>query len=433
MLDSHPGDEPDGATLKRTVWNGALALVDQAFVSLNTFVTLILVAQFCDRSDVNLYALAWPVLNVFRVIQERALTAPYVMFAHERGRNMKTFLGSSLSHQSLFALTTSFLLVIVAIFFSLRAYPAGMSGCMWMLVGASPFVLLRDHLRAISCAHFRYGIAVMLSVSAMILQIAIILILKFIGRLNVEMVFLAMGVASLIPCIYWLLLRPQPFGFDRRQIQTDWKTTSSYSKWLVAARTFPSIAASMLPWIVLWTIDENASGILMACMQLANISMMFVFGSNNFFLPRAVKALHDQGLAAMIRILKESVVVYSLVLSILCGTFFALGDWIMGLAFGEEFVGYSLVAGLLGLNVLIVSYSMIAGNGMAAIGKPQGLFWGELAFGVVAVIMAILLSPLWGLMGTSIALCLASLAATVVETAMLMQMLRAGVADPIAT
>ena len=52
---------------------GLLALVDQGFVSLNTFVTMVLVTQLCARSDLNLYALAWSVFAFFRVGQERAL------------------------------------------------------------------------------------------------------------------------------------------------------------------------------------------------------------------------------------------------------------------------------------------------------------------------------------------------------------------------
>ena len=88
----------------RNVSRGLLALFDQAFVSLNNFITFILVAQFCSRDDLNLYVLAWSIFNVFRVIQERGLAAPYFVFAHEKDRQNDTFSGSSLTHQFLFCL-----------------------------------------------------------------------------------------------------------------------------------------------------------------------------------------------------------------------------------------------------------------------------------------------------------------------------------------
>jgi len=61
---------------------------------------------------------------------------------------------------------------------------------------------------------------------------------------------------------------------------------------------------------------------------------------------------------------------------------------------------------------------------MTALGSPEGLFWGELAFGIVAIIFGTLLSIQFGLIGTAVALCVASLLATVVETRYLFRLLK---------
>ena len=204
----------------------------------------------------------------------------------------------------------------------------------------------------------------------------------------------------------------------------DWRKTREFSKWLVAARAFPTAASSALPWIVLWSINEDASGVLLKCLTLANVGLMFLTGANNFFLPRIVKSLNEKGAGAMVNVLFQSAIAFTIVLSALSLTFFLLGDWLVETVFKSGEGNHGLVVGLLGLNFLIVSYSMVAGNGMTALGKPEGLFWGELSYGIVAIVMAVALSPVWGLVGTAIALCLASLAATIVESSMLYSLLR---------
>ena len=160
-------DEIESPSLKRNLHDGVLALMDQAFVSLNSFVTVFLVAQLCSTRDINLYALAWSILNFFRVIQERTLAAPYFVFAHEQDQDKPTFLGSSLTHQGAFAVLSSLLFVVAASFFAIRQNPQGISSCLFVLVFAAPFILLRDHLRAVSCANFNYRAAVLLSGGAL--------------------------------------------------------------------------------------------------------------------------------------------------------------------------------------------------------------------------------------------------------------------------
>jgi len=416
--------ETDSEPNSRNLTRGLLALIDQGFVSLNNFVTFILVAKFCSREDLNLYVLAWSIFNVFRVIQERGLAAPYFVFAHDKNRDNASMSGSSLVHQVLYAIAVIVLFVSLALIFGWQGKPVGMAACILSLVIASPFVLLRDHLRAISCAHFRYSDAVMLSAIAMLVQIAFILLADWLGRMNVVTVFMAMGVGSLIPCGLWYLLRPIVIRFDVGRFRPDWKLTYAYSKWLVAARIFPSLAMGILPWIVMWAIDEDSAGTLGGCITLANISNMFVFGANYFFLPRAVKALNDNGQAGLTKILIETVVVFSAVLSCLCLVYLFLGNWILVFVFDESFEGYAFLASLIGLSYLIVSFSTIAGNGMTALGSPEGLFWGELAFGIVAIIFGTLLSIQFGLIGTAVALCVASLLATVVETRYLFRLLK---------
>jgi len=390
-------------------------LADQAFVSLNSFVTMMVVAKYCSPGDLNVYVLAWSILCFFRVIQERMLAAPYVVFAHQPNRENSAFLGSSLIQQGWFSLVSSLIFIGLAVLFNFVPGPEGLSVCFAAIAGALPPILMRDHLRAVSCTHFRYEAAALLSGVALILQFLIMYVCFRYEALTASAVFVAMGIASLIPALVWLFLKTEPFKIVREQLSSDWQACYRYSSWLVAARFFPSIVNSLLPWLVLWMVSENASGIWGSCMTLANVSMMFVIGCNNLFQPKAVLALQTQGKSAMQHVLGLSAVVFSIALTFVCLIYFFAGEQILALAFKPALAPYGNVVTILSIHVLICSLSIVAGNGLAALEKSRGIFVGELFWSIVTLVAAALLMPDYGLTGAAIAICLGSTVASLIE------------------
>ena len=382
------------------------------------------VAKFCTSGDLNVYVLAWSILCFFRVIQERMLAAPYVVFAHQSDRENSAFLGSSLVQQGWFAAASCIVFIGLAILFNFVPGPDGLAMSFAVIAVALPAILLRDHLRAVSCTHFRYGAAALLSGVALALQLGIMFACYRMEMLTANAVFAAMGIASLLPATVWLFLKTEPFKFVRAQFSSDWNTCYRYSSWLVAARFFPSIVNSLLPWMVLWLVSEDASGIWGSCMTLANVSMMFVIGCNNLFQPRAVVALQTHGKHAMQNVLGLSAIVFSVALSAVCLIYFFAGEHLLALAFNESLSRYGQVVTILSIHVLICSLSIVAGNGLAAMEKPRGIFVGELAWSLVTLLAAAWLTPEFGLTGTAVAICLGSLFATIVEGGWLLYWLK---------
>lgn len=401
-----------------------LALADQAFVSLNSFVTMMVVVKFCSTGDLNVYVLAWSILCFFRVIQERMLAAPYVVFAHQPDRENSSFLGSSLVQQGWFSVASSLIFIGLAILFNFVPGPDGLSVSLAVIAVALPPILLRDHLRAVSCTHFRYGAAALLSGVALILQFAIMYVCYLNSALTANAVFAAMGAASLLPALVWLMVRTEPFQFVREQFSGDWQTCFKYSSWLVAARLFPSAVNSLLPFLVLYLVSEDASGVWGSCMTLANVSMMFVIGCNNLFQPKAVVALQTHGKSAMQHVLGLSAIVFSIALTAICLVYFFAGEQLLALAFKPALSPYGNVVTILSIHVLICSLSIVAGNGLAALEKSRGIFIGELFWSIVTLAAAALLTPEFGLTGTAIAICAGSLAATLIEGGWLMYWLK---------
>lgn len=392
-----------------------LALADQAFVSLNSFVTMMVVAKLCSADELAVYVLALSILFFFRVIQERLLGAPYVVFAHQAHRENSAFLGSSLIQQAFFSIASGLAFLGLSALTNLQLTPAGLGECFVVIAIAIGPILLRDHLRAVSCTHFRYAAAALMSGVALVLQLLIIFVAYRYQVLTPAVVFAAMGVASLLPVVVWMMTQPEPYVFVRSQLSSDSKACFDYSRWLVAARFFPTLVNSLLPWIVLWMVSKEASGIWGSCTTLANVSMMFVTGCNNLFQPRAVVALQTQGKNAMWQVLQWSAVVFTIALSLVCLVYLIAGERLLALAFNPTLAQYGMVVTLLSVHVLICSLSIVAGNGLAAMEKSRGIFAGELAWSLVTVLAAVVLTAEFELVGMAVAICLGSLTATIVE------------------
>ena len=408
----------DDSTIERSGWLksaslGSLALLDQIVVSATNFATTLLLSNLCSQSEMGLFGLAWTIFGFQRTAQERMLSAPYMVFAHRPDQNKSTWLGSSIIHQRAFGIACTILAWIFAAIFYATGQPAGMGPVMLSLGLMSSFLLLRDHVRAICSTHFRYHVSLMVDIATSVLQISGIAVLYAIGWLTIWTCILALGVACLLPTAVWLWKKPQPYKFDSGRYLIDWSTSWGYSKWLVAARTVGISGLYLVPWIVAFKMDEAAVGTFTICTNLAGFSLMFVMGINNFFAPRTIAALQSGGRPALIRSLAETVFVFSTILGSVTVLMFFLGDWLLGF-YGPNYVGNGIVAFYLCLSMLCVSISIAWGNGLAALGKPRGYFFGEVAYFVAAVVLAWTLIPIWKLEGAALALVGASLAVSLV-------------------
>ena len=299
------------------------------------------------------------------------------MLAHRPDRDATTLLGSSLVHQLIFGGICSLVLAGLALAFAWIGVPRGLAGALTVMIAAVPMLLLRDHLRAVSCAHFRYGAALTMNLQICLLQLGGIELLIWCGWLTIPLTFAVLGLACLVPAVVWLITGSQPYQLVRSKVLDDWWASWSYARWLVAARTLGIASYFLIPWLIVWIISEPAAGIYATCANLVGLSLMFVMGINNFLQPRAIRAFQCGGTQALCRSLAETAVVFVVVLSGLCVLYYFAGGWLLDRIYGAEFAGHGTVVLTLGFSMLVSSFSLTAGNGLAAIGRPEGNVWGD--------------------------------------------------------
>jgi len=137
---------------------------------------------------------------------------------------------------------------------------------------------------------------------------------------------------------------------------------------------------------------------------LTGISLTLIAGLNNYLLGQNVHAYHAYGSRALSRSLLNSTLIFTSVLAPLCILFFVYGDKLVESIYRDADPRANVVSGLLGLNMLVVSWAIVASNGLAALGRSQANLVGELANCLVSLLVAILTIPWLGLQGSALAM-----------------------------
>jgi O-antigen/teichoic acid export membrane protein len=277
-----------------------------------------------------------------------------------------------------------------------------------------PLLMLRDQIRAISAANFEFSRQLLLDIAIAIIQFGTLLLLAKNNQFSIVNVYVVMGVACLIPSFVWLWLHRQILEIDRFKIVSDWNNNWQYSRWLVGARVVGIFGYLIVPWMVAYFLDNAATGAFAVCSSLVGISLMFVTGLNNFLQPRTIREFHRSGVAGLRAMLIESIVIVSGVLALISVVLALFGNDLLGILFGSNFASYGHLAFLLSLSMLSVSFSILFGNGLAALGNSRHYFWGEFACCAVSVSSAAILIPLWGLTGAAQSLIFGGIASSVV-------------------
>ena len=83
----------------------------------------------------------------------------------------------------------------MTIFFSLGFGPSAMRSVGWVLIGAAPFILLREFARRFMFAHLKITTAIVMDMSVSSAQLTSLVLLGYFNLLTVPVVYTVMGGA----------------------------------------------------------------------------------------------------------------------------------------------------------------------------------------------------------------------------------------------
>lgn len=402
-----------------------LALVDQAVVSGTMFVTSVVIGRNCYREDLGIYALALNLIYFVRGVQEQVISAPYMVYSQRRDADdLARYTGSTLSHQLLLCVILSVVLLSRALGLNWGVGPVGRPGLAWVLAIVTPLVLLREYMRQLAFARFEVRTAVLLDVTACVVQMLGLIVLVNTSHVTIRAVFGVMGLASLMACIVYICLRRPVVHVNRRAIWSDWWFNWSFGKWALASQLTANTTPFVLPWMVALSHGDAATGTMAACCTLVGLAGMFVSGMSNFNAPRIAQAYARGGVRDLMRQTRWSTGVFAVCLgSFAVATLFG-GEAMIQLVYGSKFSGVSVPMAVLAFGIFANSVGIPAGNALWAMERPRANFVADLSNLIVTFVMAGLLICEHGVVGATVAMLMGYLAGSSMRWLTLMGALR---------
>ena len=407
------------------VQRASLAVLDQAVVSGLSFATSAIIATSCGRTGLGVAHLALTLLYLMMNIQGELLNAPYTIYrSHKHGRRLHAYSGSAFVHQAILAGIGTLAVVGLLGLNTIGIGPTELTPSLWMLLFASPVCLLHTFLRNFSFAAFQFRVAVVMDVVVAILQMTILVALVQMEMLTVPLLFVAMGVSSLVACIGWFIIRPEPLTYVRKLVLRHWQENWSFGRWALASHIVGCAGNYVLPWMLAIVHDQAATGTYAGCGKLSALAATFVAGVTHYLSPKAFAAFTEHGAAGLKRVLFTAGIVFVVTVGGFCVFVGLTGDVVLVALFGDDFVGTGPVALVLSLAVFVNSLAILGGNGLWAINRPETNLISDIAALVLTLLTAALLVQSRGVMGIAIAAVVGGAVGAVVHGATLAVLLK---------
>lgn len=383
---------------------GAASILDQGIVSGTSFVTSVVIGRMCSKEQLGYYYLALSVVLFVRGIQEQLVSAPYSVYCHRRkGDDLASYTASAFAHQIVLSAFAVICLLGMVGVLSTGVGPTGLTPTVWVLLGAGPFLLLREHIRQLLFAQFRMISAIAVDATVAAFQLGTLMVLGQLGVLSIPIIYAVMGAACAIATVAWFFGTRPRLRFERVRFFADWCHNWSFAKWALATQLVGCAASYVMPWILMLAHDEAATGAFAASCSLVGLANMFVLGLANYLTPKAAGGFAEGGVNELGRILRKTAALFAVPIGVFCLLTMVAGDQLAVFVYGEEYADIGIVIAVLSLSMLANSMSITAGNGLWAMDRPSANFGADLAALTVTVISAGVLVPSLGVLGAALA------------------------------
>ena len=382
---------------------GLLSIFDQALVSGTSFATVVIISRACSTAQLGIFYLTLTIILVLIGIQENVIAAPYTIFgARRRGNELAEYTGSMWVHHLILTVASvvSLLAILVA---SAAAGATEVVPGLWALVVFGPIVLLREGIRRFAFARLSPGSAIAIDATVSIVQLAGLLALGMLGLLSVVVVISVMGCAGAVACLGWYAWDRPQVRFVRGRFLSDWLHNWSFAKWSLTGYLVGSTTPYIMPWILNLAAGPTATGVLGACGTLIGISNILIVGSANFLTPKSAQAFAASGVSGLRRVLVVAGALFLLVLGTLCVAILATGDWLPVAIYGGKYGGCGAVLAILAASALATSVSVVAGNGLWALGQPRLNFLADGCTLIATLAASVCLVFPFGVVGAALA------------------------------
>jgi O-antigen/teichoic acid export membrane protein len=362
-----------------------LALVDQAVVSTASFMTTVIIGRYTDPSQLGAYAIAISVLASSFTIQGSLISLPYSIQRHRPLGTPAEHAGSSLAHSGLLSALAVIVLTLTALGLFTEGSPPELTAMIWALAAVMPFALFREFGRRFEFMNLQIGHALMLDVAVSAIQLCMLGLLAWTGRMSAVTACGALGVS----------IRPS-------QIRVTLKQSWGLGKWLFVNQIMVQVQRYITYWLSAVIAGAAVTGVYAACMSVVAFANPLLFGLGNILAPRSVLAWKEGGGARLRRQAIRDSLLFAAVLAPFCVLVWLAGDDVMRFLFqGKEYEGHGHTVTILALATLASAVGMPASNALASMERPRAIVGVGAVAAVLTVVLVWWLMTRWGLLGAA--------------------------------
>jgi O-antigen/teichoic acid export membrane protein len=379
-----------------------LAWADQTIVSATSFLALVLIGRWTGPAELGAYAIGCSVLAMLLATQDSLITRPYTIRLHKPLGTPAQHASSTLALSLLLAAAGMLVLAAAAMVLPAIGASTEIASIAWMLVAATPFVLLREFARRFAFAHLALNQALIIDVTVSGLNVFLLCWLGWTDKLNAVTAFGSVGVASGIGALGWLCLARREFALAVGQLGATLKQSWSLGKWLFAAQMALQTQGYLTYWLSLAIAGLTLTGAYAACVSIVSFANPIVFGFLNILTPRSVRTLKDSGSAG----LRRQVAWDAALLTAMMGAFFLLivlvGHAAMGFLYpGPNYAGYDDVLLVLAAASVVNAPGIAALTALASAEKAPAYASVTAVSALVSLVLIWSFMSHWGLLGAA--------------------------------
>lgn len=343
-----------------------ISMLEQAFSSVTSFLTGIVIAHNCTMETAGLYALVLSVsmlgLGLQRVIIAVPFNVHYPKFQQEEKRRNYRSAIMGLEFYSLL------LAGIIAWIIGYTVYPqVGGLPCAVFLVG----YLLKDYARQFFLGMIRVTQCLLMSLMQCFVQIGILFVWR--EHLTLEFILFGIGMSCIICTIIYLL----PYlniSFNLNKLREAWNINWWTAKWSIGISMSDSLKNQLSVWLLKLFQSTEAVAIYNNNNTLATLPQPVFMGLSQFLLPNFSKSIQEETgkkIGVKIVLISSFAVSANLIWSIVL---FLLGKSLVSIFYGTDY--YAGIAPLLMccLRGIFVSLTSIENSVLQAFQKPQIIF-----------------------------------------------------------
>lgn len=387
---------------KRWLTEGVWAVLDQGLFATSNFALNVLLARWLVPDEYGVFGVGFATFLFVAVLYQATLLEPMLVFGSGKHKDhLPEYLGALVYGHVGFAAVGALALLLAGIGLALAGLKA-LSVIMFALALTEPFILLLWLMRR--ACYVRGGPRLAASGGGwyMALMLAGAYVLYRTGWLSAVSALGVMAISSLAVSLF-LAVRLgvkvpslREGGLVRDLIGDHWR----YGRWSVINQGLHWIPTNsyyiLLP---LWA-GLAAGASFKAMMNLTMPVLQGVWALSILLLPALVRA-RDEGHGELDSQVRRAVLPFVAGTTLYWVLLGLLHQPLVSLLYGGRYVEQADLLWIFGLAPVFIAVKLVVGHALRALERPDWLLWAYLVSAVVALALAAVLMPVWGVAGAA--------------------------------